>query len=373
MYLDKEKIINSLTDEDIIKICMDLGAEYPKPDGSGNYIFNTNICHGGDSWKLYYYTDRKMFVCYTCGDRYDIINLVIRAKMNKGITITWYNALKYIGIITNKLSVTEKSKEDNTVIDDWKWLSKLSKHKKKNNTDMKEYNEHILELFVYKPVKEWLDEGISEYVMVEFEIGYYPMQNCITIPVRDINGKFIGLRARYLLKEDIDKGKYRPMIIEGILTKHNLGNTFYGIYQNQKAIRKYKKVFLFEAEKSVLLSHTYYGDTDLSLAMCGSNITDVQIKILIELGVSHVIICFDKEYEKTDSFEAEIYYNKILKKIKPLLNFFTVELVMDRQDLLEFKDSPIDKGFETWNKLLEDKFSVTIKDVIESEEKDGEN
>ena len=121
MYLDKKTIIDSLTNEDIIKIAIELGSEYPKIDTQGNLIFQTNICHNGDSWKLYYYKETKKFHCYTCGESYDIINLVIRANKNKGRVVTWYNALKFIGITTNKLAVVKKEKNNqnkNTIIDD---------------------------------------------------------------------------------------------------------------------------------------------------------------------------------------------------------------------------------------------------------------
>ena len=368
MYLDKDKILNSLTNEDVTKICIELGSQAPRNDGQGNLIFQT-ICHGGDSYKLYYYTESKKFHCYTgCSESFDVINLVIRANKTKGKVITWYNALKWIGLITGKLSTIDKTiTEDRSyIIPDQPWRRNIRKNSNRQKTipELKEYNEHILELFDYTPVQEWLKEGITPEVLSEFEIGYYYLQDCITIPVRDINGRFIGLRARYLREEDIEKGKYRPMVIEGESLKYNTGRTLYGIYQNQKAIRKYKKAFLFESEKSVLLNHSYFEDEDLSLAVCGSNIKETQIKILIkQLGITHLVVCFDKEYDRADSYEAEIYYNKLLKKVEPLIKLCKVELVLDRQDLLNKKDSPVDQGLEVWSKLLEDKILVTMEDI----------
>lgn len=84
MYLDKDAILNSLTKEDIIKICALLGSPNYKEDSNGNLFFSTAICHGGDSpHKLAYYLDgsntnaagqhRPHFYCYTCQDSYDVV------------------------------------------------------------------------------------------------------------------------------------------------------------------------------------------------------------------------------------------------------------------------------------------------------------
>ena len=64
-YLDKDAILNSLTKEDIIKICTEMGSPEYKEDSQGNLLFSTAICHGGDSpHKLVYYTNNKLFHCF---------------------------------------------------------------------------------------------------------------------------------------------------------------------------------------------------------------------------------------------------------------------------------------------------------------------
>ena len=128
MYLDKS-FLNSLTKEEVTKVVMSLGSNEPKTDSNGNLIFQT-VCHGGDSYKLYYYHDAiddykgKTFHCYTkCSESFSLIELVIRAKRTQGITMTWYKALYYIGKITNKLS--EGTKEEDI---DKKDLMEIWKH-----------------------------------------------------------------------------------------------------------------------------------------------------------------------------------------------------------------------------------------------------
>ena len=96
MYLDKDAILNSLTKEDIIKIVTYFGSSYPKTDSNGDLIFQS-VCHGSDSWKLYYYHEPnedkgykgRTFHCYSkCSDSFNVVELVIRANRVKGKTVT---------------------------------------------------------------------------------------------------------------------------------------------------------------------------------------------------------------------------------------------------------------------------------------------
>ena len=43
-------------------------------------------------------------------------------------------------------------------------------------------------------------------------------------------------------------------------------------------------------------NHSYFGDDDFSLAVCGSEISDEQIKLLLDyLKIEELILGFDKE------------------------------------------------------------------------------
>ena len=76
-YLDKDLIKKTLTLSDIENILIDLGSGPSKDDGNGNLIYQT-VCHGGDSYKLYYYPneDGGLFHCYThCGESCLLVRL----------------------------------------------------------------------------------------------------------------------------------------------------------------------------------------------------------------------------------------------------------------------------------------------------------
>ena len=371
MYINKDEVMARITKEDVKRIVMDLGSEAPREDSHGDLIFQT-VCHGSDSWKLYYYHEPtsdypgRMFHCYTkCGDSFSLTELVIRANRAKGKNVSFYQALSYIAksIGYDVTGVEMPDKTDR--IDDWNWLSKFNR---KTNTRKKQCNpidEHVLEMFDYTPHELFLNDHISREVLSEFEISYWGATNQIVIPHRDINGRLIGIRGRYLDQCDIDNiGKYVPLNIEGKFLSHELGSNLYGIHINKEKIKKCKKCMIVEAEKSVMQNHSYFGKDDFSLGICGSNLTQTQKKILLkDLGVEEIILGLDKEFHDAESWEASIYRNKLLKKIASLIPYCKVTILWDFDGLLGFKDSPTDKGKDVLLQLLDKKVEITIDDL----------
>ena len=377
-YLDKNAILSSLTRDDVKKIIEGLGCADYKEDSQGNLCFSTALCHGGDSpYKLVYYepksgdTEHRYGIvhCYTCGDSYSLIELVIRANRVKGKTITWFKALSWIAQVTGRTDKTiEPPSPGLKKIDDWRWINRFKSAEYKKAIELPEINENILDIFSYLPYEGWIEEGISPEIMSEFEIGYYVRDNAISIPHRDTNGRLIGIRERHLDKQEAEAfGKYTPIRVENQILNHPLGQNLYGIWINKDRIMESRKVLLVEGEKSVLQCNSMFGDNSFALAVCGSNITQEQTRMLLEdLKVSEVIIGFDREYEDPYSYQAEIYKNKLLKKVIPIVPYCKVSLLLDDKDRLGYKDSPTDKGKNVLLELLDEKIEVTTKDVNES-------
>lgn len=364
-YLDKDKIKDSLTPNDIKLILKDLGEDVPFKESETELIFSTQICHGGDSYKLYYYIESKTFHCYTCGDSYDIYELVIRARRIKGITITFPQAVKYVASVTNNMYYSNISDDLPEKIDDWEWINRLKNIKKKKSIpQLSEINEHILEIFCPYPHITWLEEGISRESIKKYQISFWSKENKIIIPHRDITGRLIGIRGRNLNSWDIEaKRKYVPINIEGKELSHKLGCNLYGLCQNEEAIKRFGKIIIFESEKSVLLCDTYYHQNNFSVAVCGSNITETQCQIIKGLGIKEVMIAFDKEYETADGRVAELYMQKLVKQAKKLTAYFTVYILWDSENLLDYKDSPADKGQEILEKLMKNKIEIRTKEI----------
>lgn len=370
-YINRDDIISQITTDDVIKIIKVLGCDDYKIDGQGNLLFSTMLCHGGDSpYKLVYYNDNKLVHCYTCGETYGLVELIIRGFRNAGKTVTYYKALWNLGQITNHLSCSSFELSTNKdIISDFEWINKLKNAQKKSKSvpTLSDINENILDIFWYAPYQGWLDEHISREALSRFEIGYYGLTNQITIPHRDMNERLIGIRGRFLDEKDVRQfGKYVPIQIEGRFLSHQLGSNLYGLHVAKNKIEQCKKIMLVEAEKSVLQAYSYFGDDSFVVGLCGFNITQTQIRIMLEkLQVEEVIVGFDRDYEEADSYEATAYYQKVIKKVAPLVPYCRVYLILDKEHRLGYKDSPTDKGKDTLIELMKEKILITMDEVNE--------
>jgi len=362
MALDKDKIKESLTPQEIKEILNDLGSKDPI---QGNQY--QTVCHGGNKHKLYYYDESKMFHCYTdCGCNFDVFELVIQAKKNQGRSLTFPEAVYYVANLTGRhYSKNNRfTQEENYLIDDWDWLNKF-KRKEKIQVDLPTYSEKIIDVFLSYPHEEWLDDGISSETMQQFNIGYYQRENKITIPHYDIHNRLVGIRGRALNQEDIDSGKkYMPLSIEKKLMNHPLMFNWYGLHRTQDAIRRVKKCAIFEGEKSVLKCEDYYGEDNFSVAACGSNISDWQRDMILSLGVEEVIIMFDKYSQYDNEEKIERYQEKLLRLARKFTPYCVTSIVWDDFDILGYKESPVDRGKEKLELLMKNKYEIkTINEV----------
>lgn len=372
-YIDKNILLSIITKEDVIKILYDLGSTNFRTDSNGDLIFQS-VCHNSNSYKLYYYhepTDEehkgRIFHCYSkCGESFQIFELVIRVNRIRGKSLTFYQSISYVANMIGYIDTGVPSiATSQAPISDWDWIDLINKKNDKEIPILPEYNEHILETFCYYPHKEFLEDGINMETLSEFEIGYFGRDNAITIPHRDIDRRLIGIRQRHLDPLDIENyGKYCPVMIEDKILRHKLGSNLYGIHINKNTIQRCKKVLIVESEKSVMQNHSMFQEDDYSLATCGSSISEIQRIILLRnLGIQEIILGYDKEFTDPESFEADLYRNKLLRRLAPFLNYCKVSLLWDKNGYLNYKDSPTDKGKDTLLALLDEKITITQKDL----------
>lgn len=355
MKLDKDRIKNDLSKDDIHKILIDLGSAEPKQDKEGNPIFTT-ICHSGHSHKLYYYEETKMFHCYSgCQESMDIYALTTKAKQ-----CTFPQAIQYIANLTGKrFGYNSNVDFGRNKINDWEWLNKFQR-KQKPDVKLNTYDERVLDVFLKLPHEEWLEEGISAETMHKFEIGFYVSQNKITIPQRShIRNELLGIRGRALNEEDVAAGKkYMPLTIEGKTYSSMSFYSLYGLHHTQRAIKRIKKAIIFEDEKSVLKCEDYFGEDNFAVATYGSNLSDYQVKLLLSLGIEEVFIARDKEFHSHESEESYKYSEKIMKQALKFVPYVRTYVLYDNWDLLNYKDSPADQGREVLIELMKRKFEV---------------
>lgn len=366
----KEKsafIKNSLTIEEVKKIVNKLGGDcYFK---TNNILICETICHNHideeKSHKLYYYSNTKLFKCYTeCADTFDIFELLIKVQNlnNPNSEITLIKAVKIIESFLNKRFNYAQfflREEADQLISKQEKL--ISKNKENYEYNFCAYDKKILDFLDKVVVKEWIEEGISANTQQKYNIHFYAPDGQIIIPHYDINGALIGIRGRYL-EDDLCEmyGKYRPAYIHQQLYNHPLSFSLYGLDKTHLNISKYKKAIIFEGEKSVMLYDSYFGSKEnISVACCGSSISKQQIDLLLKLGVNEIIIALDRQYKEVNDEENKKYLINIRKLAAKMIDFCNVSVIYDSEHELDYKDSPIDKGKEIFIKLFQKRIFIS--------------
>lgn len=365
--LEAKDLLKKLTEENVVKILESIGGTLYSPFNGREMIF-FSLCHEGgeDRPKLYCYPSSENgfdFHCYICEFHGNIIDLIMHVKKCQ-----FLDAFKVVREVLGVFSWSNHKKSFGEIPilsnDYWKLL-RSTKVKKTEFVGLTPYDEKVLGLFTKDYHISWIKDHITIKSMEKFGIGYYSPQNAITIPHRDINGNFVGLRKRNLDEYLVSlKLKYMPMKIQGIEYTHHLMFNLYGIFENKNTIKKVKKVCLFEAEKSVMQIESYYEDNNWSLALCGGSFSKYQRDLLLSLGVEEVIICLDRDWIDRDDFKYALFkkkYMNIAQKLAPYMNVYIVEKDMDR--LLDLKESPSDKGKEAFEELLHNKRLITLDEI----------
>lgn len=179
----------------------------------------------------------------------------------------------------------------------------------------------------------WEQEGISRESLDKFQVFYDEFSDRLVYPIRDLEGEIVNIGGRALDPEWKNKKmrKYTYFYSWGTI------NTIYGLFENMNAIKNAGEIILFEGCKSVLLADTW------GIHNCGalltSHLNPNQMWILAKLGC-RVVFALDKDVTVRDDHN-----------ISKLKNYVNCEYLWDREDLLEGKDSPVDKGLEVFSRL----------------------
>ena len=346
--IDYEEIIESLDDNKIKALLDKLQIPY---EDRADYILMPTACHNEDldtaSWKLYYYKNTHLFYCYTeCGAQ-SIFHFLKNFYETRNIAYDWYNDILQVILDCSTYSFSINEDKYKSISDNYA--------QKKNRNELPTYPNGLMDIFVkYYPV-EWIREGISTEAMEKFNIRFSPSQNKIIIPHYNINGELVGIRGRALNEWEIENvGKYMPVQIENKWYSHPLSLNLYGLNFTKENIRKSGIAYLFEAEKSVLQMESFKR-LNCAAAVCGSKLNKYALDILIRnCHPTEVVICFDKEEEP----HSDRYFCKLLELARKYNTYANFSFIYDKENLLQLKDSPTDKGEEIFNRLLEKRVKV---------------
>lgn len=371
MDYDYNKIKNLLTDKDIEKILISLGSALFQKDDTQMIYYS--VCHHGADClnhkpKLYYYQETQSLFCYSCSSSFDIISLVKEVNNFKFMS----QGADYIIDLCNLPFDRTQRINSTKQLTNWQTLTKFINPNYSQDKNIKTFDKNILHFFPKIYHTSFIDEGITIETMKKFNIRFYPLKQQILLPVME-NNQLIGVHCRNLLPEMIEQGyKYLPLkMADDTDYAFNTSQTLYGFNENKYNIQSKKEVFLFEAPKSVLQMETIQ-DINTSLGMFGVNLSKYNRNRLVQLGIEDVYVCLDKQYRQThiDSIDQEgkniqekttefIKYQKWVNKIANLFQgYCRVWIIFDTDNLLDYKDSPSDKGKEIWQQLWKTKILI---------------
>lgn len=110
-------------------------------------------------------------------------------------------------------------------------------------------------------------------------------------------------------------------------------------------------------EKSVILHGSYYKqENNIALATCGNKVTTEQINLLLGMGIQELVLAFDQDFK--DPYERDALIAKYNEIGERMAKYFKVSILIDWEGDLDYKDSPIDKGPEVFNKLFKQRYYV---------------
>ena len=368
---DKDELKLNLSIEQVFDLVAELGGE---PRMESGFFISKTICHnhtGEGSHKLYYYDNTKLFRCYTdCGTSFDIYELVEKIKNNSEDLKTYYNkegnlcyrewelfdAVEFVAIYYGYSPKTFDFQKTQEKLKDWEIFNnyeQINKDEQEQRVELRIFDNKILQHLPHPRIVSWEQEGIKKEIMDHRGIAYDPKNQGIVIPHYDINNQLVGIRERTLIKEEENFGKYRPAILNGVMYNHPLGFNLYNLNNSKDNIKIIKKVIVYEGEKSSLLYASFFGEeNDISVAVCGSSLISYQVKVLLSLGVEEIIIAFDKQFKEVGDEEWKRWTKKLKSIHKKYSPYVQISFLFDKWNLLDYKDSPIDKGPDIYLELF---------------------
>lgn len=342
-------IQQAITIDQMFELLSELGAAPIK--NNDNEIIMKSICHGDERYKLYYYDNSKRFTCYTnCGSGFSVFDLI-----QKALGVDFITSLN---MIKDKMNISGESLPVNQM-PEMDFFKKFNGDKVTTDYDTHDCNTLNQFQKLYHP--SWIEDGISTYAMNKYNIRFNIVDNQIIIPHYNISNELIGIRVRNLSKRDLDEGrKYMPLFYCGSEYNHNLRGNLYGLNVVESNVREQKRIIIFESEKACMQLETMFPDNNVAVALSGSNLTDEQAAIINELDVSEVVIALDKEFKDVNT-EDEFEYSRMIRRnfLSKLLVFHKVSIIWDKDNLLDEKESPSDRGKEVFQELFNNRIVIS--------------
>ncbi len=177
------------------------------------------------------------------------------------------------------------------------------------------------------------NDNISYATQREFEIGYDPSTNRITIPIRDEFKTLVGVQGR-LYERELTENDTKYLFIESC----NKSKILYGLYKTFPYIELKRKVFITESAKGVM--QLWDLGKQNSVATFGKTVSQSQADKISRLCAD---VCF--------VFDKDVSREEIKKISEKFIQGTKVFAVIDCGGILDEKESPTDNP-EKFQRLL---------------------
>lgn len=282
---------------------------------------------------------KNIFYCFSCGRGFSIFDYLMEYE---GLSFdeAVKKASKLAGISIGTMCQSQTVIENRRI-------------KRRNLNNQSHCCQHEIlskdEYYKFKvgKVQEWLDEGIRQSEIDLFEIRIDDRSNRIVYPVYDVDGNFINIKGRTRFKD------YKKMGICKYINYYPVGTVdyFQGLNITEPYIKQFKEIIIFESIKSVM--KLFGNDIKNSASAEKHTLTPEQIAWIIKSDIKDVVLAYDSDVT---------YKEKSVKEnINMLKRFVNIYIIQDKDNLLggkEGKNSPIDLGFDIWQKLYSQKKKI---------------
>lgn len=343
--IDRLQLRDSLTPDNIIYLMQLLGCD--EFEDRGNYIQFKTICHNYSAddagMNLSYYKESHRFYCFSNCHSMDIFTLIKkRWELLDNGDDTHFDNIAYWVMNHSKIDLDSLEPIAKSALNPKDYQNKTIE------IILPEKNAHVLDTFTNYHCVEWLNNGISDAAMDKYNIKYSISRNAVIIPHYDVNNRLIGIRRRTLNPDEEEKGKYKPIFVEGVSYAHPLGYNLYGLNLVKNEVKKQRRIIIAEGEKAALQGYTLWGDRNIVVAACGSKINRWQVRLIMKYcNPNEIIIAFDKGLD----------YEQIHKMCERYSAYCDFSYICDASNELRDKESPFDRS-DLIDKLLERRVKV---------------
>lgn len=272
---------------------------------------------------------------------YDLPNYIIKSKN--------YSFKDVINVIKQTLGIESLSTYKKKVGLFGGIYSNLSSNN--STTEIKTYDENILDQYQKVPCEKFLKDGISLETQKKFQVYYDVMSQRIVFPLRTVTGEIASVkgRANYELEEWDSKYLYLYNTVASQL--------LFGVWENYDSLYGADTIYVFESEKAVLQCDSF--GVNNCVALGSNSLSATQAKILMSMNPKSITMMLDRDLPLENT----------LKNIKTLQTFSQMREIQfyywNWENSLTIdipKSSPSDYGYDAFQSII--KYEIEKASVI---------